>query len=67
MSLILSLIAFAALAMILHELGHLLAARSCNISASEFGLGMGPRLAGFRFGKISFQPACDTDRFFRDA
>ena len=40
--------------MIVHELGHLLAARSCNISASEFGLGMGPRLAGCRFGKISF-------------
>jgi membrane-associated protease RseP (regulator of RpoE activity) len=54
MSLILSLIAFAGLAMIIHELGHLLAARSCHISASEFGLGMGPRLAGFRFGKISF-------------
>jgi membrane-associated protease RseP (regulator of RpoE activity) len=54
MSLILSLIGFAALAMIIHELGHLLAARSCNISASEFGLGMGPRLTGFRLGKISF-------------
>jgi len=54
MSLIVSLIGFAALAMIIHELGHLLAARSCNISASEFGLGMGPRLAGFRLGKISF-------------
>ena len=54
MSLIVSLIAFAALAMIIHELGHLLAARSCNISASEVGLGMGPRLAGFRLGSISF-------------
>lgn len=49
-----SLIGFAALAMIVHELGHLLAARSCNISASEVGLGMGPRLAGFRLGNISF-------------
>jgi membrane-associated protease RseP (regulator of RpoE activity) len=54
MSLIVSLIGFAALAMIIHELGHLLAARSCNVSASEVGLGMGPRLAGFRFGNISF-------------
>lgn len=54
MSLIMSLIGFAALAMIVHELGHLLAARSCNISASEVGLGMGPRLAGFRLGNISF-------------
>jgi len=49
-----SLIGFAALAMIVHELGHLLAARSCNVSASELGLGMGPRLAGLRLGNISF-------------
>ncbi|HEX4899879.1 MAG TPA: site-2 protease family protein, partial [Pyrinomonadaceae bacterium] len=54
MSLVLSLIGFAALAMIVHELGHLLAARSCHISASELGLGMGPRLAGFRLGSITF-------------
>jgi membrane-associated protease RseP (regulator of RpoE activity) len=54
MSLILSLIGFAALAMIIHELGHLLVARSCNVSASELGIGMGPRLAGFRLGNISF-------------
>jgi len=54
MSLILSLIGFAALAMIIHELGHLLVARSCNVSASELGIGMGPRLAGFHLGNISF-------------
>jgi len=54
MSIIVSLIGFAGLAMIIHELGHLLAARSCNVSASEVGLGMGPRLAGFRLGNISF-------------
>ena len=54
MSLILSLIIFAALAMIIHELGHLLAARSCRVSASELGLGMGPRLFGFRIGGIRF-------------
>ena len=54
MSLILSLIGFAALAMIIHELGHLLAARSCNVAASEVGIGMGPRLVGFRLGNISF-------------
>ncbi len=54
MSLILSLIGFAALAMIVHELGHLLAARACNVAASELGLGMGPRLAGFRVGNLRF-------------
>ncbi|HKG61669.1 MAG TPA: site-2 protease family protein [Pyrinomonadaceae bacterium] len=48
-----SLIVFAALAMIIHELGHLLAARSCHVSASELGLGMGPRLAGLRLGNIN--------------
>jgi membrane-associated protease RseP (regulator of RpoE activity) len=51
---ILSLIGFTALAMIIHELGHLLAARSCNVAASELGLGLGPRLAGFRLGSITF-------------
>jgi membrane-associated protease RseP (regulator of RpoE activity) len=54
MSLIISLIGFTALAMIVHELGHLLAARSCNVAASELGLGMGPRLVGFRLGSIRF-------------
>ena len=54
MSLLVSVIGFAALAMIIHELGHLLAARSCNVPASELGLGMGPRLIGFRLGSIRF-------------
>src|SRR5215203_1024888 len=54
MSLIISLIGFAALAMIVHELGHLLAARSCSVAAFELGLGMGPRLAVFRVGSIRF-------------
>jgi membrane-associated protease RseP (regulator of RpoE activity) len=53
-SLIIPLIGFTALAMIVHELGHLLAARSCNVPASELGLGMGPRLAGFRLGDVHF-------------
>ena len=51
---ILSLILFAALAMIVHELGHLIAARSCRVAASELGLGMGPRLFGFRLGSFRF-------------
>ena len=49
-----SLILFAALAMIIHELGHLIAARSCRVASSEFGLGMGPRLFGFRLGSFRF-------------
>ena len=36
------------------ELGHLLAARFCKVPASELGLGMGPRLVGFRLGSVRF-------------
>jgi membrane-associated protease RseP (regulator of RpoE activity) len=52
--LIITLIALTALALIVHELGHLVAARLCKVPASELGLGLGPRLAGFRLGGISF-------------
>ena len=52
MLLIVSLLAFATLAMIIHELGHLAAARCCRVPASELGLGMGPKLAAFRVGGI---------------
>jgi membrane-associated protease RseP (regulator of RpoE activity) len=52
MVLIFSLVVFAALAMIIHELGHLVAARSCRVPASELGLGMGPKICGFRVGGI---------------
>ena len=37
----------------IHELGHLVAARRCKVSASELGLGLGPKLVGFRLGGIS--------------
>lgn len=50
--LLLSLVLCAALAMIAHELGHLVAARRCKVAASELGLGMGPKLFGFRLGGI---------------
>lgn len=52
MFLLLSVIIFSAFAMLIHELGHLVAARSCNVPASELGLGMGPRFAAFRIGGI---------------
>lgn len=52
MLLILSAIFFGALAMLVHELGHLLAARLCHVPASELGLGMGRKLATFRIGSI---------------
>ena len=49
-----SIVVCAALAMIVHELGHLVAARMCKVPASEIGLGLGPRLFGFRLGGIAF-------------
>ena len=52
MSLILSVIIFAGLAMLIHELGHLVAARLCRVPASELGLGMGRKLATFRVAGI---------------
>jgi len=52
--LIIEIIGFTALALIVHELGHLVAARLCKVPASELGLGLGPRLAGFRLGGIRF-------------
>ena len=39
--------------MLVHELGHLLAARLCRVPASELGLGMGRKLASFRVGSIT--------------
>ena len=57
MFLILSLFLFAAAAMVLHELGHLAAARRCGVAASEVGLGMGPTLFAVRVGgvRLSFR------------
>jgi membrane-associated protease RseP (regulator of RpoE activity) len=52
MILILYVIGFAAVAMIIHELGHLWAARSCRVPASELGLGMGRKFASFNVAGI---------------
>lgn len=52
MFLILSLLVFAAVAMVLHELGHLAAARLCGVAASEVGLGMGPKLFAVPLGGV---------------
>jgi membrane-associated protease RseP (regulator of RpoE activity) len=52
--LILSLIIYVALALIVHELGHLLAARRCNVHTSEISLGLGPLLGSFGLGSVRF-------------
>jgi membrane-associated protease RseP (regulator of RpoE activity) len=52
--LIISILIATPVAMIIHELGHLFAARRCKVSASELGLGLGPKLFGFSLGSIRF-------------
>jgi membrane-associated protease RseP (regulator of RpoE activity) len=44
-----------AVAMLIHELGHLAVARVCRVSARELGLGWGPKLFGFRVGGTEFK------------
>jgi membrane-associated protease RseP (regulator of RpoE activity) len=52
---ILVYIFYFATAMLIHELGHLVAARACRISATELGLGWGPKLGGFRLGGVDYK------------
>jgi regulator of sigma E protease len=51
---LLAYVPWFALAMLIHELGHLAAARACGVGASELGVGWGPRLFGFRAGGVEF-------------
>lgn len=37
-----------------HELGHFLAAKACNIYVDRFSLGMPPRLFGFKIGETDY-------------
>lgn len=41
--------------LLVHELGHLAAARVCRVPATEFGLGWGRRLFGFHFGGVEYK------------
>ena len=54
MTMIVSMTMLTALAMIVHELGHLAAARSCKVSASEVGFGLGPKLFSFNISSVRF-------------
>ena len=48
------ILSFAA-ALILHELGHFIAARVCRVPVIGAGLGWGPKLFGFQFRKVDYQ------------
>lgn len=52
--LILYVFYFAA-AMLIHELGHLVAARACGVPAHELGLGWGRQVCGFRVGGVEYK------------
>lgn len=43
------------IALFIHELGHLVAARACGVPVSEFGLGWGRKVYGFRFHGIEYK------------
>jgi len=42
-------------ALVLHELGHFLAARTCRVPVTQAGFGWGPRLFGFRVKEVDYQ------------
>jgi membrane-associated protease RseP (regulator of RpoE activity) len=43
------------IALLIHELGHLTAARLCRVPATEFGLGWGRKLFGFQLGGVEYK------------
>lgn len=51
---LLSICLFTVLAMLIHELGHLFAARRCNVPASELAIGFGPTVCGFSVDSVRF-------------
>jgi membrane-associated protease RseP (regulator of RpoE activity) len=42
-------------ALIIHELGHLVAARACSVPVTEFGLGWGRKIFGFERGGVEYK------------
>lgn len=42
-------------ALFIHELGHLFAARACHVPVSEFGLGWGRKIWGFHIGAVEYK------------
>ncbi|HEV2826341.1 MAG TPA: site-2 protease family protein [Pyrinomonadaceae bacterium] len=42
-------------ALVLHELGHFLAARACHVQVTQAGFGWGPKLFRFRVNGVDYQ------------
>lgn len=51
---ILATLVALSLLILIHEFGHFFAAKSVGIAAPRFSLGLGPRVAGFRWGETEF-------------
>jgi membrane-associated protease RseP (regulator of RpoE activity) len=51
---IISSVVFFLLALVLHETAHLVAAQACGVTITEFGVGWGRKLFGFRWRDIDF-------------
>ena len=47
-------IPFFVLALILHEVGHCIAAYACRVKITEFGLGWGPEIYSFRLREVTY-------------
>jgi len=54
LSIINVILSFAS-ALVLHELGHFLAARVCRVPVNGAGFGWGPKLFGWRFKEVDYQ------------
>ena len=52
---VINIVASFVVALALHELGHLFAARLCKIKVSEAGLGWGPKLFGRHMRGVDYQ------------
>ena len=51
---LLAYVTFFVLALILHEVGHSIAAYACRVKVTEFGLGWGPEIYSFRFRQVTY-------------
>jgi membrane-associated protease RseP (regulator of RpoE activity) len=52
---LISYLLYFLIALLIHELGHLAAARACRVPVMEFGLGWGRKLCGFHFGGVEYK------------
>ena len=52
---LISYILWFAISLLIHELGHFGAARVCSVRVTEFGLGWGPKVFGFKLGEVEYK------------